>query len=75
MSSHIPLRRDCRRVTCPACASTEWPGMQLKSGRSGRQFWSPCHVCQGGKRIILLQPKALAPDVMGMLLLARKEAA
>jgi RNase P subunit RPR2 len=74
MSSHIPLKRDCRRVTCPACASTEWPGMQLKAGRGGRPFWSPCHVCQGRERIIMLPPKALAPDVMGMLL-ARKEAA
>jgi hypothetical protein len=51
------------------------PGMQLKPQRSGHPFWSPCHVCQGRERIILLQPRALAPDVMGMLLLARKEAA
>ena len=37
---------------CPACRSTEMPGMQLLSARPGdRPFWNVCRVCKGRERI------------------------
>jgi hypothetical protein len=52
---------------CPACRSSEMPGMQLKPGRAdGWPFWSPCRVCRGQERIVFLA-RPLGPDVMAMI--------
>jgi hypothetical protein len=64
-----------RTGICPACRSSEWPGMRLKPSRNGMEFWANCLVCNRKERITFLPSGWLSPDVMEMLLGALREVA